>query len=182
MLVKRIAAFLAFTLLVVSFQNCSAPKKTAADSPSGGDTKLVGKLDLSQLEKVEFSSDNYAENSPYLDLNLSLNVDTGVITADSGETFCLSDSELVEAKSILSTASICDARENMPEDMVCAQVYVRDPYARIVSANDQVALGGESDGCGKSIDLCDDHANLLKGFLAHVRNDLQDRSCSFENL
>ncbi|MGE3758854.1 MAG: hypothetical protein AB7H97_13925 [Pseudobdellovibrionaceae bacterium] len=175
-IVRKASVLLAFTFLVVTFQNCGVPKPRQTDATSTDSPTVASKVDLKQVSRLEFGSKVDAD----LDLNLDLN--SGVISAQNGKNYCLSDSELNEVKAIFSSASVCDENESLPADTVCTMVYVQAPYALVSGDAGDVRLGEIANGCGKKVDLCGQYSDMLKGFLSHVSSDLESRACTFESI
>ena len=177
------------TALVLSYQNCGSPQTPMGAS---GESTLKGiDSNSSQVEAeswtgIEFVSES--ANSPrgeryHLDLNTGEIVAFSELAAKPSEQrrLCLTEDELDEIRAIIETSSVCEPVEQVREDQMCTMQY-ESPYAWLVSEDNRgeaiLALGEKSNGCDQPTDLCGDHPNLLKGFIAAVARDLDQRSCN----
>jgi hypothetical protein len=173
---KILASLFVFFLLIVSFQNC-AQRNVAPDGLSAGSGIGVNMVSAKDPSKVVLWNPTKDE---YLDLNLA---DGKMIAYEQygesrGSTYCLTDSESSELKSILATSDICEPQVDYEaiKDKTCTMLY-KFPYVSIVKDNNEYRLGEMNTGCDQPVDLCGDRAQMLKNFTTMVVSSLDNRLC-----
>lgn len=183
-------------IILLSHQNCQRPpyKDTAVAS-----TNETVQFSTENIQKVTFnSSENVlvqqkqiqqkqnqqaAKTFTLISQNAyEVNFETGVllksVQADGTIIkYCLSSAVLGELQDILKSAKVCKSADQPPADRVCTQVYQLG-YAQITTSREVIDLGSSSDGCGSNkIDLCDGSGDMLKGWFANAKNQLQNFAC-----
>lgn len=202
---KVILLLFSSVVLLGTFQNCAKSSGQAAFTPetaSGSNTtgsdlaygsmEKIENIDLSMADSIDLSLRSlYAEGtegqrrSKELQLqNIKINLANGemrYVSVDgeiiSPVRLCLRHQELEEFKSILHSVRLC--QPNSPssrEDIVCTQSY-KYPFAWLQYASGEKIKLGEIAGCQRSIDLCDEHRDVFNGFVAYIRNHLDNRKC-----
>ncbi len=188
-------SFLVGFVILFSFQNCQ--KSPASDelssvvAVSGGELNTSAKLNLSdrKINEVHFASRGTqtvtrSGKSFSIVMNVSYEVlmPSGQILLENEQTgvqqnLCLNDSLKEELNSILATASICINENKSVQGKLCAQVVV-PAYAKIVTDKEIFELGASTDSCGSgAADLCGDSATLLKGFISHLKTQINNLTC-----
>lgn len=178
---KRGLIFTAFfSLLMISFQNCSQHNfatQSASSAASTAQVKSTGSQPATEFSQLALW-DN--QNQQILDVNL---VSGEMVAYEDygsvrGEKYCMTADELKEVKAILANSSVCvpdvdlkDAKEQM-----CAMLY-QYPYASLSNSKDEVRLGERTSGCDLPADLCEDKGAMLKNFSAAVLKNLEQRKC-----
>jgi hypothetical protein len=167
-------------MMVVSFQNCSdqeALRKSGELDSQSVDQTQFKVVPVNQIDSLIFSALPEAQEQFELDI-ATKEISSISYGANSSRKFCLSDEEKAELDTILYSISICipEAPLEQVQNKVCAQVIV-DPYAEIVADSSYYALGSKPNPCEQAVDLCGAKADLLKGFLAHIKNSLDSRAC-----
>jgi hypothetical protein len=200
---KRIISFSILTALIIGFQNCAkiqlqeSPKNQASVSmnpvtsqPATFNPNSADKLLIPNNPNIENSKAGPSLNSDiyYFQINLTTG---GISSYDFNEevlqnkTFCLSDSDLNELKSILNNAAVCDktsaTAEATPDssnssEKLCTAVY-KEPYASLIFGDSEVKLGEAKSGCDEPVDLCGAHKDLLKGFVTNLLKNISTKSC-----
>lgn len=177
---------LLMTALVLSYQNCGAPSEMVG-SYGGNSLKSAvdrgGSAETASWTGVEFENqkpESYRPERFHVDLETGEIIRLGEEQA-AAEPLCLTEDELEEIRSILETSKVCEPVQDSNPGRVCTMEY-GEAYAWLVSEDQRgeavLALGEKLNGCHKPIDLCGDHSNLLKGFLANISNSLDGRSCT----
>ncbi len=178
---KRGLVFIGFfSLLMVSFQNCS--QHNFATQQSVGESTTALSKSAGVQPATDFTQltlwDN--QNQQILDVNLT----NGEMVAFEdygsvrGAKFCLTADELTEVKTILANSSVCvpDIDLKNAKDQICTMLY-QYPYASLSNAKDEIKLGERTSGCDQPSDLCDDKGAMLKNFSASVLKNLEQRKC-----
>ena len=188
---KEVASIFASVLiLLISFQNCQKPPY--ADEINGANIDAYSNsVDLGRevIQKVGFAFAATqtlikAGNSYQVNYNkvLTIDVNSGAIIESSDiaptkSDYCLSAALKNELVSILKSSQVCTRQPVLPAGTMCTQV-LKLPYAQVVTAKAQYELGSATDGCGSnSVDLCDDQANILKGYIEALKKQYQQLSC-----
>ena len=189
---KKVASLIASVfVLLISFQNCQKPPYP--DEINSSNLNAFSNrtdLGLESIRTVVFTipvtqTVVKAGNSYQINYNkaLSIDVNTGVITESSDmdatkSEYCLSSALKNELVSILKSSQICIKHPILPAGTMCSQA-LRLAYAQVVTSRAQYELGSATDGCGSnSVDLCDDQANILKGYIEAVKKQYQQLSCT----
>lgn len=166
-------------VIMLSFQNCSAPKNSQELLEADVPTQKIEELVLSEAESIHIMASD-VNNEAFLDLTsgkvTKLNRETGV-----ADVRCLSESMLASIKDVLNSSQVCEP-VNTPQDsqLVCAQIYTM-PYARLNWVDQNVELLGESkSACQKGADLCENRGAILKSLLQEVMNRWSEWSCDFK--
>lgn len=186
-------------VLIGTFQNCAQSSGSAAFTPTNSGN-AIGNENTDSLEKVDNVDLSNADfilislRSLYADANqrrsakdiqnLQINLNNGemkVVDTDGSildpVRLCMRRQELEEFKSILRSAKLCQPQTAGPrEDIVCTQVY-KYPFAWLQYSNGDKVKLGEVNGCTKSLDLCDEYRDVYNGFIAYIRNNLDNRKC-----
>lgn len=174
-------------VLFFSYQNCSQQK--LSDEPSQKALNKVDSQNLSELQvqNLKFYTEKDSEiqkgaHKFYVKTKTlySLDTESGVLAehdqaADTLNTYCLNAELLTEVRMIISNSSVCRSGPSTAE--ACAQV-ITEPYAELTTSNDVIQLGSASDACGSNkIDLCDEQANILRGWIESVHSQLPQLGC-----
>lgn len=183
-----------------TFQNCAKSSGTVAFTPissgaphenSSDALEKVENFDLSSAEYIDVSLRSlYAESNDMQPRrskdpqNIKINLANGemrYVDADgivvNDTRLCLRRQELEEFKAILHSARLCQPiLPSAREDIACAQVY-KYPFAWVQYINGEKIKLGEVAGCNRSLDLCDEHRDMFNGFVAYLRNHLDNRKC-----
>lgn len=188
-------------ILVGTFQNCAQATGSAAFTPSTSGSSVdlnptsnsmdkVDNVDLSTADYIDISLRSlYAENeiqrkSSRDSQNLKINLSNGEMRYVDVEgrvvnptRLCLNRQELEEFKAILQSVRVCQPNvTSNREDIVCTQIY-KYPFASVEYASGSKVKLGEVAGCTRSPDLCDEHKDVFNGFVAYLRNHLDNRKC-----
>jgi hypothetical protein len=190
-----IASLFGIFILLISFQNCQQPPhpdELSGASTLASNTVSATKVDLNAeaVDSVQFMMEDTkvvsrAGNNYQVKYNktLEINLQTGGMTETSDvdsavNTYCLSETMKNELVSILKSSQVCRSENKLAAGRVCAQS-VKLPYASVTTSSGSYDLGWASDACGSNtIDLCDDQANTLKGFIAAVKSNYTQMACS----
>lgn len=188
-------SFLTGFAILFSFQNCQKnPLLDELTFYSKNPMAVnVNKINLSEKIINEFQfinreNEDIIKNGQTFTLvtNNVYHVDlvTGRILSESEfsqvkKNYCLTEALRSELNSILKSSSVCQTgNKQRVADQVCLQV-IKTPYAIIITDKDQFELGSASDGCESNlVDLCDEGPELLKGFIAHLKLQLNSLGCN----
>jgi hypothetical protein len=185
---------ISFFVILFSFQNCQ--KSPHPDEINGNlklnNNSLDGKIDLDK-EKVSSLSVFVEDQKPVTragntitikyNKTLLVDLDSGFITESNDldsntANYCLTDDLKNELTTILNSAQICKSEPTSGTDVVCTQALI-PAYAQIFTSQDQYDLGSASDGCGNNkVDLCGEQAQILKSYLANLKNQYPSLTCS----
>ncbi len=182
-------------LVLFSFQNCQkspAPdelqfySKSVQLQPAGSTNINLAGQKLNTFEFVGRENEQTEKNGTVFtivtDKIYQFDFFTGKMTSESEFTqvqkhYCLTESLKSELIGILKASSICAITKTVAENQVCTQS-LQTGYAKVTTNQAQYNLGAATDGCGShSVDLCDDNANLLKGFISHLKSQLNSLGC-----
>lgn len=202
---KRFFYLTAVTTLMLGFQNCA--KQGVQPLPEGFNAASVidsTNADPSDTDKISVYNIPTSPNTklamesgvtPTSDQVYRYEIDlkSGIIESyDHGEnkvedkTFCLSQEELAEVKSILETSQLCLAKEEAEDsgEKMCTFIY-QFPYAVLLLGGGnghEVRLGEKVNGCDIPDDLCGEHSNMLRGFIHSILGDMNRRACNFKEV
>lgn len=187
---------IAALVLLVSFQNCQKPPHPDEIGSNGVYAAgVISKVDLSHesVKSVEFMVEDLKAvthttgNTIHVKYNKILDVDlnSGRISVTNDldpsvvENYCLTDDLKSELVSILKGSEVCKKGAVQPQDdRVCAQA-IHNPYANLFTDREQFSLGYATDVCGSnSIDLCGDHADMLRGYIQALKAQYSSLSCN----
>ncbi len=186
-------------ILLGTFQNCAQSSSSHAFTPINSGTS-AGEENADSLEKVDnvdlsaadfilvslrsLNNDTNQPRSAKDVQNLQINLINGemkVVDTDGSVLdpvrLCLRRQELEEFKNILRNSRLCQPNTAASrEDVVCTQVY-KYPFAKLQYANGDKVKLGEVNGCTRSLDLCDEYKDVFNGFIAYIRNNIDNRKC-----
>ena len=175
-------------VLFFSYQNCSPKQGVNQSSPKSEAHSVSQRLSDLQVQNLKFSIDQDSEiqkgvHKFYVKTKKHYSLDAGsTILIENDEvtnalnTYCLTPELVEEIHTILGQSSICHGSPTTEE--VCAQV-IAEPYAELTTANNVIQLGSASDACGSNrIDLCNNQATVLRGWIQTVRSQLPQLVCS----
>lgn len=171
-------------LFVGFFQNCSSTSNYNAQASHSKNTKespvAYQKIVSPTVDTLLFNL--LPEDNRFFELKTSsghiqeYSIDGQTLPASQ---FCLEQSEQEELQNILSSISVCvPHQENPKPDIVCAQSLI-EPYAELMINQKLFRLGAQYDSCQIPIDLCDDQASLLKGYMTHLKQKFLLHPCNF---
>ncbi len=185
---KLFAGIFSAFLIVFSFQNCSQAPRADEVTYSAELTSMKVDLQSERMKQVDFliqenESVTRAGRTYSIAVNKTLQVDliTGIfkIASDLGldpNDYCLTDSLKQELLTILKGSQICK-NPDIASDKVCTMV-LKPSYAQILTDVDHYDLGSANNGCGAgSVDLCGSQPDMLKGFIAALKNQYKSLSC-----
>lgn len=190
---KQVIAFGIMTILMLfSFQNCQKtpfPDEMTAQNLQSSVANNKVDLKNESIESVNFLIEEnktvqqagHTYQVKYLK-NLQIDLGTGIILESSDvdtntENYCLTDELKSELIILLSSSQVCTTQPDIPANTLCTQV-MKMPYAQVLTDKQQYNLGSATDGCGSnSVDLCDEQANLLKGYLQSLKQKYKQLSC-----
>lgn len=182
-------------LVLFSFQNCQkspAPdelqlySKNAVLQPAQPSVVNLADQKLSAFQFTGRENEEIIKNGTTFtivtDKIYHVDLATGKVASESEFTqvqkhYCLTESLKNELSSILKSSSVCATAQPVTANKACTQE-VQSGYAKILAEQGQYDLGAATDGCGtNSADLCGDNSNLLKGFISHLKSQLNSISC-----
>lgn len=183
----KISAILVFFLTLFWFQNCGQVNKddtlggqataleTSRESTSSVDTNNLKSMTYQFTEaQVQDRGGGRIVEVPTTQI-MTINLQQGIYTFQGAdEEYCLNNADKSEIQSILSSASICETKPENSET-VCAEIY-KVPYATLVYENDEIRLGEGTSSC-HLVDLCESYPQMLKGVLADLKNNKDQRIC-----
>ena len=164
---------------------------SAVVAVSGGEWNASTKLNLRdrKINEVHFISRETQtvtrggkSFSMVMNVSYEILLPSGNILLENEQTgvqqnLCLNDSLKEELNSILASARICRNEKKPIQGTLCAQVLI-PAYAKIVTDKEIFELGAASDSCGSgATDLCGDSVTLLKGFISHIKNQINNLTC-----
>lgn len=183
----KISAILVFFLTLFWFQNCGQVKKddtlgssinvleTSRESTSSVDTNNLKSMTYQFIETQEQDRGGGRIIEVPTTQIMTINLQQGTYSFQgSDEQYCLNNADKSEIQSILSSASICETKPENSET-VCAEIY-KVPYATLVYENDEIRLGEGTSSC-HLVDLCESYPQMLKGLLADLKNNKDQRIC-----
>ncbi len=137
-------------LSVFLYQNCGSDPQAQTVSTD----PIVSAASLGKIKTSSPLAIKVQQQSMQLDL-----VSFEVVAADAAEWVgsCLVDSKAQRLQELLNDASICETDHAVPEDALCAMIYV-EPYMRIAieGESDLVAVGEQNSSCPKyTTHLCE---------------------------
>lgn len=166
-------------VVLLSFQNCSAPHSEQSLNQVNPPTQKIDELILSEAESIHINPNELGQEA-FLDLSsgrvTKMDRQTGM-----SEARCLSEAMVAAIQDVLHSSQVCEPVEPAQNSqVVCAQVYTM-PYARINWIDKQVELLGEAkSSCQKGADLCENRGPILKSLLNEVLNRWDEWSCDFK--
>ncbi len=207
---RNLIGFLAFTGLVLSFQNCGQNLSSIKENSS-----LVASSDTGSNQKAPTTEKSIYDKlnvleipeNPSLDESLSQTISGAMAKPENlfaskrlyvdpksgqikvvdqneveiqGVEFCMSEEDVSELQAILASAQMCSATEPSA-DQVCSQEF-KYPYAKLHMDSDVVAVGESYSSCQRGPDLCGEYSALLKNFLSYIVVNLKSMQCQFESL
>lgn len=188
---KKYGAIFAFTILVVSFQNCSQPGVGTGSQLNPDNIKESDSSEKVALEKAEqIIVLNNQKLSGLSDQAYSVNLENGSIVPGSLEpggspsikTYCATSEQIDELKALLSASEVCIPPEKViDENQICTMEY-KYPYATLSSDKLELKLGEQSGGCDVPVDLCGQQKDLLRGWISHLLSELKKQECTFQEI
>jgi len=185
---KKYGAIFAFTILVVSFQNCSQPGVGPVGAFNSQNPDSSKKVALDSAEQMIVI--NNVELSGLRDEAYSIDLNNGMIvpgsfeghSVPSSKSFCATQEQIEELKILLSTSEVCvPPAKEVPENQICTLEY-QYPYATLLSEKLELKLGEAKGGCDESVDLCGQQKELLRGWISHLLSELKKQECSFQEI
>jgi hypothetical protein len=181
--------------LVLPFQNCGVPPKSATSSEQSVETSLqaLPQLKASQFQQIELQKalmdDGRRDpNTAYYNLDLKSQ------TAESFDSnrqlvsrYCVDKKVFEEISKLLSSEKFCRTDSSASNQQLCTMVYT-PPYATLHNGLDsqlqqseietEVKLGEMLDGCGSGlVKLCQNDESL-KSLLEQLEKDMSQFECS----
>ena len=185
---KKFGAIFAFTILVLSFQNCSQPGIAPEGELISQNSNSPQKVALDSAEQMIVI--NNSKLSGLSDEAYSIDLSNGMVIPGSLEgvglpsskSFCATQEQIEELKVLLSSSEVCVPPVNVvDENQVCTLEY-QYPYATLMSDQLELKLGEKRGGCEQPVDLCGQQKELLRGWISHLLTQLKSQECTFQEI
>ena len=185
---RKIGAIFVFTILVLSFQNCSQPGLNPTGEQASQYPNSPQKIALDTAEQMIVI--NNSNLSGLSDEAYSIDLSNGMVIpgslegvgTPSSKSFCATQEQLEELKVLLSSSEVCvPPVKVLDENQICTLEY-QYPYATLVSDKLELKLGEKKGGCDQEIDLCGQQKELLRGWISHLLTQLKSQACTFQEI